>query len=133
MVALNFKAEFVDDVELGRKRRSIRVPRKDGRDPKCGDRLQLYTGMRTTRCHKLGEATCTRVRSVEIDYTGITLDGRKLYAGDAPAYQGGADPEGYDGDFARADGFDDFGAMVKFFKREHGLPFRGNLIEWLND
>lgn len=130
MVALNFKAQFADDVEDGRKRRSIRAPRKDGRAPKPGDRLQLYTGMRQKGCRKLGEAECWRVREVEIDYTGIKLAGRSLYAGDAPAYQGGPDPESYDGDFARADGFDGFQDMAEFFKEAHGLPFKGLLIEW---
>lgn len=56
MVALNFKAQFADDVEEGRKRRSVRAPRKDGRDLKKGDKLQLYTGMRQTGCRKLGDA-----------------------------------------------------------------------------
>lgn len=130
MVALNFKEQFADDVEDERKLRSIRAPRKDGRDPKPGDKLQLYTGMRQTGCRKLRDAVCQRVRPVEIDYTGITIAGKRLYAGDAPAYQGGPDPESYDGDFARADGFDGFQDMVEFFKETHELPFKGLLIEW---
>lgn len=130
MVALNFKAQFADDVEFGRKRRSIRAPRKDGRDPKPGDTLQLYTGMRQKGCAKLGEAKCIRVRPVEIDYSGVLLDGRKLYCGDAPAYAGGVDPEHYDSDFAREDGFGTFQDMREFFEETHGLPFSGLLIEW---
>lgn len=131
MVALNFKAQFADDVEDGRKRRSIRAPRKDGRDPKRGDKLQLYTGMRQKGCRKLGESVCTNVRPVEITGTNIILDGRTLYAGNAPAYAGYAAPEEhYDSDFARADGFDGFQDMMEFFEKEHGLPFKGNLIEW---
>ena len=131
MVALNFQKQFADDVEERRKRRSIRAPRKDGRDPKAGDTLQLYTGMRTKACRKLGpDEKCRRVRPVEIDHMGVTIAGRKLYAGDAPAYAGGVDPEHYDSDFARADGFDCFQSMREFFETEHGLPFRGNLIEW---
>lgn len=130
MVALNFKAQFADDVEIGRKRRSIRAPRKDGRNPKMGDQLQLYTGMRSSACRKLGDAICSRVRLVEIDYDGVRIEGRKLYCGDAPAYAGGVDPEHYDSDFARADGFDTFQTMREFFEYEHGLPFAGFLIEW---
>lgn len=130
MVALNFKEQFADDVELGRKTRSIRARRKDGRDPKRGDKLQLYTGMRQKGCRKLSDATVTRVRPVLIDHTGIEIEGRRLYAGDAPAYQGGVDPDHYDGDFARADGFDGFQDMAEFFAKEHGLPFSGLLIEW---
>lgn len=131
MVALNFKSQFAEDVELGRKCRSIRAPRKDGRDPKEGDRIQLYTGMRTKACEKLGEVTCSRVRLVEIDHMGVKVDGRLLYGGDAPAYSGFTDPcERYDNDFARADGFDGFQDMCEFFEKTHGLPFKGLLIEW---
>jgi hypothetical protein len=130
MVALNFKAQFADDVEEGRKRRTIRKDRKDGRDPRRGDALQLYTGMRQKGCRKLRDAKCTSVRLVTIDHMGVTVEFKKLYAGDAPAYQGGPDPESYDGDFARADGFDSFPDMVEFFEKQHGLPFHGRLIEW---
>ena len=34
--------------------------------------------------------------------------------------------------FARADGFADFGEMVKWFENTHGLPFNGWLIKWSN-
>lgn len=129
MVALSFKSAFVDDIEEGRKRRTIRQVRKAG-NPVPGKPLQLYTGMRTKACEKIKDAVCTRVRPVVIEHTGITLEGRRLYAGDAPAYQGGVDPEHYDGDFARADGFDCFGDMAEFFEKEYGLPFAGQLIEW---
>lgn len=130
MVALNFQKQFADDVEEGRKRRSIRAPRKDGRDPKKGQALTLYTGMRTKGCRKLGDTIVSRVRQVQISHAGICLDGRMLFAGDTPAYQGGPDPEAYDGDFARADGFESFNDMADWFREQHGLPFTGNLIEW---
>lgn len=133
MVALNFQKQFADDVDEGRKRRSIRAPRKDGRVPKKGERAHLFTGMRSKNCRRLrdGETDYVRrVRPVVIDHTGVTLDGRALYAGGAPAYQGGPDPESYDGDFARADGFDGFSEMADWFAKTHGLPFSGHLIEW---
>lgn len=129
MVALNFKPEFVVAIDGGEKRRTIRRVRKSG-NPEPGNLLQLFTGMRTSACEKIREVTCTRVRPVTIDYMGIKLDGRLLFAGDAPAYQGGPDPEGYDGDFARADGFDSFTSMMEFFENQYGLPFEGQLIEW---
>lgn len=129
MVALSFKPEFVIAIDAGQKSRTIRRVRKAG-NPEPGKPLQLYTGMRTADCEKIRDATCTRVRPVLIDYMGITLSGRRLWAGDAPAYQGGPDPEHYDGDFARADGFDSFSDMAEFFKKQYGLPFEGQLIEW---
>ena len=129
MVALSFKAAFADDVEEGRKRRTIRRTRK-AKNPAPGDELQLYSGLRTKACRKLADAICTRVRVVTIDHMGIKLEGRHLWAGHAPAYQGGVDPEHYDGDFAHADGFQCFGDMADFFESHYGLPFTGQLIEW---
>lgn len=129
MVALSFKPEFVIAIDAGEKRRTIRQVRKVG-NPEPGKPLQLYTGMRTKDCEKIRDATCTRVRPVTICHMGVKLDGRNLLAGDAPAYQGGPDPEGWDGDFARADGFDSFAEMAEFFERQYGLPFHGQLIEW---
>jgi hypothetical protein len=129
MVALNFKPEFVIPIDAGVKRRTIRRVRKTG-NPEPGKALQLFTGMRTSECEKIRDATCTRVRSVMIDYDGVRIDGRSLYAGDAPAYLGGEDPESFDGDFARADGFNSFTDMLDFFRAQYGLPFVGQLIEW---
>jgi hypothetical protein len=129
MVALNFKSEFVCAIDGGEKRRTIRQVRKTG-NPEPGKPLQLFTGMRTKACEKIRDVTCTRVRPVEIDSLGVTLNGRHLYAGDSPAYQGGPNAEEYDGDFARADGFDSFTDMVEFFEKQYGLPFKGQLIEW---
>jgi hypothetical protein len=129
MVALNFKPEFVDLIDGGEKTRTIRRVRKAG-NPTRGDVMQLYTGLRTKDCEKIRDVTCTRVRPVRIDHIGIKLDGFLLWTGDAPAYQGGPDPEHYEGDFVRADGFDSFSDMVDFFEKQYGLPFEGQLIEW---
>lgn len=126
MVALNFKPEFVIAIDGGQKTRTIRRIRKSG-NPKRGDLLQLFTGLRTKACEKIRDVTCTRVTPVEIHYEGIKLDGHWLYAGWAPR---DADPEAYDYDFARADGFESFGDMVEFFEKQYGLPFKGQLIEW---
>ena len=54
MPALNFKNQFATYVELGfrdpdhprAKRQTIRAKRKDGRDPRQGETLYLYTGKR---------------------------------------------------------------------------------------
>lgn len=129
MAAINFKAEFVCAIDGGKKRRTIRRVRKTG-NPEAGQPLQLFTGLRTKDCEKIRDVTCTRVRRVVIDYMGVTLAGKQLLAGDSPAYLGGPDAEGYDGDFARADGFNTFTDMVDFFKEQYGLPFEGQLIEW---
>lgn len=129
MVALNFKPEFVFAIDGGSKRRTIRRVRKTG-NPEPGKPLQLYTGMRTLSCELIRNVTCTRVRPVTIDHMGVQLGDSNLIAGDCPAYLGSPDPEKYDGDFARADGFDNFSDMLDFFDKQYGLPFEGQLIEW---
>lgn len=129
MVAINFKPEFVFAIDGGSKRRTIRRVRKTG-NPEPGSPLQLYTGMRTLSCELIRTVTCTNVRPVLINHMGVVLGERHLWAGDAPAYQGGPEPDYYDGDFARADGFDSFGDMADFFQKQYGLPFKGQLIEW---
>ena len=130
MVALSFKSAFVDDIEEGRKRRTIRQVRKGG-NPVPGKPLQLYTGMRTKGCKKIKDAVCIRVRPVDHRDTPASplKDAGSMRAMRRPI-TGGVDPEHYDGDFARADGFDCFGDMAEFFEREYGLPFAGQLIEW---
>lgn len=129
MVALNFKAEFIVAIDEGQKRRTIRRIRKAG-NPKPGDCLQLYAGLRTTHCEKIRDATCTRVRRIYIDAMGVRIDNRTLYSGEAPASMGAPRPDDYDSDFARADGFDSFADMAVFFEKQYGLPFEGQLIEW---
>ena len=117
MVAFNFSPEFADAVASGAKRQTIRKKKR----AKCGDRVQLYTGQRTKACRKLGEGTCDLV-----DYVGIRPDGLTL--GDKAKHPGNID------DFARADGFENFEAMVAWFTRKYGSPyFQGFVHRWLND
>ena len=77
MPAINFKAQFADAVEQGRKRQAIRAERKDNRPPcKLGDTLSLYTGLRTKATRKLGEGTCTFLGRISITEAGITVGER---------------------------------------------------------
>jgi hypothetical protein len=117
-------AKFLEAIDCGYKTRTIR--RAETWGPQRGDALQLCVGMSTPACEKIRDVTCTRVRPVTIDHIGVVLDGRPLYAGDARAYQGGPQPEAYDGDFARADGFDSFSDMVDFFEKQYGCHSWGN-------
>lgn len=127
MPALNFKAQFAEDVELGVKRQTIRAPRRDGRAHcRVGDIIRLYTGMRTKGCRLLGEATVTAIRTVKIEPTGMELDGRPLYATLGSRDQ--IDPT--DNEFAQADGFDSFMDMADWFRDAYGLPFEGVVIQW---
>ena len=121
MPALNFMDRFADAVESGKKRQTIRKRRKDGRDPKPGDILYLYTGMRTKRCRKLGEVRCKSVREIELDRgqvaPGISL-GTVTGAPCTPDT------------LARRDGFKSFTELLDLIEEMHGLPFRELLIQW---
>ena len=137
MPALNFQAQFAPLVESGEKRQTIRAYRKDGRDPKPGCRLYLFTGMRTKSCirlvvHRAVEVIrravkgvpfghvveCVEVRAVSLNPQGaLTIDG---IAVGVSRYNR----------LAKADGFVDMYAMCTWFEDTHGLPFEGLLIRW---
>ncbi|MEM1370595.1 MAG: hypothetical protein AAGG72_00045 [Pseudomonadota bacterium] len=127
MPALNFQAQFADDVADGTKQQSIRAPRRDGRvHCKVGDTLKLYTGMRTKSCRLLGEGRVTGVRDVRIEGVEMWLNGLRL-----PTHIYSRDQlEPTDNEFAQADGFEDFMDMRDWFSEHHGLPFEGVCIEW---
>ena len=118
MPALNFKKEFAPMVESGEKRTTIRALRKDGRNPRPGQTLYLYMGMRTKGCRKLGEAICKSVAQLSIEenldvYIGVNyLPLFKII------------------DLAKKDGFNNVSNFYQFFKKTHGLPFYGLLIKW---
>lgn len=120
--AFNFQAQFADAVESGEKRQTIRKLRKDGRDPKVGDTLYLYTGMRTKACRKLGEAVCTSRLGVQIGrYCVLVRKGRERWIA-----QNNAEVAS----LAQADGFESFAEMRDWFEKTHGLPFTGKLYRW---
>ena len=114
MVAFNFQKQFVEAVETGAKRQTIRARARC----KPGDRLQLYYGMRTRQCRKIADAICTAVAQVEID------NGRALIAG-----QPVLNPWSL-GRFAELDGFQGYSDMLAWLEKTHGLPFCGFLIQW---
>ena len=134
MPLIGFKSRFARGVENGvaaarsrplphrdvaPKRQTIRARRRDGRDPKVGDTLYLYTGLRTKAVRNLGEVQCRRVERLRIDRRGarVQVDGRALERRGLLR-------------LARADGFTDVDEMIAFLEDLHGLPFRGFLIRW---
>jgi hypothetical protein len=64
--ALNFQSRFAPLILAGTKRSTIRRRRKDRRDPKPGQTLYLFTGMRTKSCRRLLETRCERVRPINL-------------------------------------------------------------------
>lgn len=114
MPLLGFKKQFAHLVENGTKRQTIR-----GRAPQVGEKLYLYTGLRTKQCRKLGEAICKSVEEITIDYNGINVSGKWLSESERNA-------------LAQADGFSGFYHMKEYFQKTHGLKdgFSGLLIKW---
>lgn len=116
MVAFNFKPQFCGPVERREKTQTIRQTRR----AKVGDRIQLYTGMRTAKCRKL---TAEDPVCVCVDYVAIRPDG--LTVGDVRKHPRDRD------DFARADGFKDYADMHKWFSEQYGTEyFVGYLHRW---
>lgn len=110
-----FKPEFAELVRNGKKLQTIRPTPK--RMPKVGDMVSL-------RCWKdkpyrskhqwLGLGEIIEVSRVDITASGVILNGF-VASGD---------------EIARDDGFSDFSEMLKWFEREHGLPFQGIMLRW---
>ena len=115
MPIISFKKQFADSVKLGIKEQTIRKNGK--RKYKVGDKLYLYTGLRTKGCKKLGEGKIKAVKSIYIDWNLIVLDGEKL--NNIQKYE-----------LSHLDGFNDTYELEKWFDKIHGLPFEGRLIKW---
>ena len=119
MSALNFKARFVPMIESGEKHQTIRALRLDGRNPKKGDTLYLYTGMRTKNCRKLKEVVCKSVEQITIEECSTII-----FVGVAPLTINQMIK------MSKSDGFETLYDFVDFFRKTHGLPFHGLLIKW---
>jgi hypothetical protein len=115
--------EFADRVERGEKTQTIRAYRKDGRDPKVGDRLYFWTGLRQRKkkARKLGEGIVESVTPIEIRKRRIWV-GRGIRKTCLMLHEAWH--------VALRDGFDSPEAMTAWFDRVHGLPFRGLVIRW---
>ncbi len=117
MPLLGFQKQFAPLVESGKKRQTIRPYRKDGRDPKVGDMLYFYSGLRTNSCRKLGEAVCSTASRIELLEVSVRVCDRYLTPNNILS-------------LALRDGFKDSTEMRSWFDKTHGLPFEGLLIRW---
>ncbi len=124
MPAFNFNKRFKDRVKKGienpshpdAKRQTIRARRRDGRDPRQGDMLYLYAGMRTKCCEKIGEATCTSKATIAIEENNrVVIDTKVLTAREIE-------------ELATADGFKSLAEFLDYFQKE--IPFYGFLYKW---
>lgn len=116
---VNFSV-FIDKILDGSKRQTIRRERKN--PIKVGDKLQLFTGLRTKKCKKLGTAIVAEINYINIwqdEYWGVQVgvnDDNLLY--DEVEV------------LRKADGFDNQKDFFSFFENHYGLPFEGVIIKW---
>lgn len=103
MPALNFERRFVEAILSGRKTSTLRLPRK--RPIKVGDRLYLYTGMRTKYCRKVMETTTMRVTPITMSLSPSRFE----FVADAKRI----DLES----LAASEGFDSPADMERWFRR----------------
>lgn len=116
MVAFNFQPQFVEAIASGAKTQTIRRTAR----AKVGDRLQLYTGMRTKACRKIvsPDPVCTVSNYIALRPNGITFGTLADRYPDAD-------------DFARLDGFLDYADMHRWFTERYETEyFVGQLIQW---
>lgn len=122
MVAYSFQRRFAQPIRDNIKLQTIRADRR--RHARPGERLQLFTGMRTVHCEKICEdRLCLAVVPLLIDFdpvgliTKVTQDGHQVDDIDA---------------FAIADGFECLADMSGFWVMQHGLSrrFDGVLVTW---
>lgn len=120
MVAYSFQRQFVVPILSGAKRQTIRAKRK--RHAFKFETLQLYTAQRTKQCRKIGTATCELVLPVTLDFetNRVMTDGTVFRS--MPNLD----------EFAWADGFADWPAMLEFWQKTHKLSvFSGVLVRWI--
>lgn len=131
MSALNFKKQFVSKIESGEKTQTVRAVRKY--PIKVSDTLYLYTGMRTKKCCKIGEAICREVTEIRIEYYGYSLRNDiflgKIYKGKYPM---SLDAIHY---LANQDGFETIREFFEFFVKTHkmqpGDSKKFSVISWI--
>lgn len=107
---VNFSV-FIDKILSGKKRQTIRRASPKWANAKAGDKLTLYTGLRTKQCRKLGEAVVESITQIKLDSGYITIHKPKWdFTLDSWQVQ----------DFVKADGFDSVEDFWDFFKEHYG-------------
>lgn len=127
MVAYSFQQRLAPPIIAGTKRQTIRLPRK--RHARPGEKLQLFTGMRTRHCMKIiPDPFCTVVLPISIRLSARSIVEVEIGTWSSARWTQVADLD----KFARQDGFSDIADMSEFWARAHGDVeyFNGVLICW---
>ena len=137
MKLLSFQARFAEPVRLGIKRQTIRRVGKRQYFP--GDKLRLYTGLRTARAVHLLDAEVTKVQRLILDIAGSGTVSAFWWWHDETLNVPDHRPHAIDDAFARADGFSCREDMLDFFtaharptdrRDAAGIQLDCNMIHW---
>ena len=114
---------FIDKILSGEKRQTIRKASSKWENVKAGDTLTLYTGLRTKKYRKLGEAEVESIEDIEIEigFFGSFVDWCGMEATEDEVRE-----------IAKADGFDCISDFLAFFHDHYGDNFTGKIIKWKN-
>ena len=115
---------FIDKILSGEKRQTIRKAGKKWENVKVGDKLTLYTGLRTKQCRKLGEAEVESIEDIEIEsplriFSRIKINDKYLLIHGMR-------------ELALNDGFSTIDSFLDFFNSHYGTNFTGKIIRWKN-
>lgn len=119
---VNFSV-FIDKILSGEKRQTIRRASPKWANVKAGDKLTLYTGLRTKKCRKLGEAIVKKIWEVKFYEEGligaITCEGEYWLTTNEITR------------LAKLDGFDDVYDFWNFFDAHYSeRPIEMRVIRW---
>lgn len=142
MSAYSFQERFIPFLLDGSKDHTVRKKRIGrSRHARPGETLQLYYGMRTKYCTKIGEATCRTVSRILIIPEFIFIvpadpfDETTFDEGDGALLPEEADRFAWKDGFRPQDSTIDkpegaFELMFRFWRQFHELPFEGVVIYW---
>jgi len=139
MPSLNFKKEFAPGIlamldknyakRTGVKPKSTTIRATRKRPIRKGDKLFLFSGLRTKYCQRLGMVICLKTEKIEIreiiHLLSFSSEIMFKLDGDAISMQQLQK-------VAMADGFASGLELIDWFKKNHGLPFEGQRIHMAN-
>lgn len=121
MPALNYQKELAPKILSGEKPFTLRDHRKDGRDPKIGETLFMFTGQRSKQCKKFAERRCRFTVTISLGYCRVAIPGLTELLW----------PDHLE-NFARLDGFASYAAFCKFHGVRVGMSAKSmRLIAWV--
>lgn len=124
---VNFSV-FIDKILSGEKRQTIRRASPKWQNVKAGDKLTLYTGLRTKQCRKLGEAVVESVGKVVFYRAGLIAVVTRY--GENWLTEFWLTEDEVD-ELVRHDGFGDVHDFWKFFDAHYPeRPIGMNVIRW---